>query len=268
MSDYDLKGMQDSSKYQLSEMIGVIRLESDWANFRAQTRVVCDHFLTLAAASLLADMKPNFFFLNLCRCAENWRRFLVSSRDHFADQPTLSYAAPLHAAIISQDTSLINGILENLPAAYLKGQEYEDRFLVAKLLALLAANACQSSAVIEENLEALSKLDTQPVKVELFKALLEIDELKEEDFWSSFETALYSHEEETEKKIKSVVVKITEFIAHRFIWFEGLAFIRLAQTKGFTLPSNDIKYCPEEALGKMPQSYDGDWPLVPLPNEE
>lgn len=259
--------MQDSSKYQLSEMIGVVRLDGEWSQFRVHTRSVCDHFLTLAAASMLADMKPHFFFLNLCRCAENWRRFLVSSRDHFAVQPPLSYAAPLHAAIIAQDKTLIRGILENLPASYSEGEEYEDRFLATKLLALMADSGCSPNKPIDEALSALEKTTMQPLKTQMFKALLGKDDLQEEDFWSEFETALYLYEEETEAKVKSVVVKISEFIAHRFIWFEGLALLRLAQAKGFTSPSADIKYCPEEALAKMHEAYVGDWPLIPLPAE-
>jgi hypothetical protein len=70
MSDYDLKGMQASSMYQLGNTIGTVNFQVDWMQFRSEVREICDHFLTLAAASLLADMKVNFFFQNLCRSAE------------------------------------------------------------------------------------------------------------------------------------------------------------------------------------------------------
>lgn len=61
MSDYDLKGLQASSKYQLSQMVGAARLPDGWAEFRASAREIYDHFLTLAATSLLADIKVDFF---------------------------------------------------------------------------------------------------------------------------------------------------------------------------------------------------------------
>ncbi len=265
MADYDLKGTQADAKVELSQFIGRVRLAGDWQNFRADMRVICDNFLTLAAASLLADMKVNFFFLNLCRCAENWRRFLLTSREYFHRHVPLTYNAPLYAAIIANDPNIVRGIAAALPQDWLPGEEYEDEFRKLKLYAQLATNGVALDKAVEEQLHLLEAAEQEPMVSGLFKALLGIDDLTEEDFWSQFEVALYAHEEQTEQKINGVATKINQFIAHRFIWFEGLAWLCIAKHRGFVLPSANIKYCPDEALGVMPEKYNGDWPLIPLP---
>lgn len=266
MVDYDLKGMQAVSKYQLGITIDTVFLGDDWVQFRSEARKICDHFLTLAAASLLADMKIPFFFQNLCRSAENWRHFLVSGHDHYHQQITLNYNAPLYAAIIADDTRIIQGIVDALPASFLKGEEYEDRFTTCKLHALLAMSRCALNDEIKSLLDVLVNAEKEPFNSILFKALLGLDDLGEVDFWEQFETALYAYEELVESKKVTVTVKISEFIAHRYIWFEGLAWLRLALGKGFTLPSNTIAFCPDEALEKMPEPYQGEWILIPLPD--
>lgn len=266
MADYDLKGMQAVSKYQLGITIDTVFLDDDWVKFRSEAREICDHFLTLATASLLADMKIPFFFQNLCRSAENWRYFLVSARDHYHQQITLNYNAPLYAAIIADNTRIIQGIVDALPVSFLKGEEYEDRFITCKLHALLAISRCTLNDEIKSLLGVLVNAEKESFNSILFKALLGLDELGEAEFWEQFETALYAYEELVESKKAAITVKISEFIAHRYIWFEGLAWLRLALIKGFTLPSGAIAFCPDEALEKIPGPYQGEWILIPLPD--
>lgn len=263
MSTYDLKGFQQSASYQLDEAKGTIVLGKDWKLFSAQSRQVCDHFLTLAAASLLADMKPALFFMNLCRCAENWRRFMVSAQEHFQQRPSLIFNTPVYAAIIAQDTSVLTGICEALPKQWQEGEEYPDQFHLTWLPALLQLNGCQVDDNVETHLQVLE--EAEPERCELYKALLGLEELEEADFWNQFNSVLYAHEEDIEKRINSVSTDTPRFIAHRFIWFEGLALLRLALIKGFVLPSHSIMFCPDEALMALTDKYQGDWPLVPLP---
>jgi hypothetical protein len=239
----------------------------DWLSFSVKAREICDHFLTLAATSLLADMKLPMFFLNLCRAAENWRRYFIASKQFYQEQAPLLYNAPLYAAIVANDVSLINSISSALPKIYKKGEEYEDNFHLSWLLILLTQSHCQSSDLIEEHIRSMSMCAKDPLKIDMIKALLTQDELTEDDFWSFFETALYAYDEEVQKKINTATTSLTAFIAHRYIWFEGLVWLRLAQTKGFTLPSGAYMFCPDEALGKMPEPYAGDWLLIPLPND-
>lgn len=267
MSEYDLKGMQASSLYQLEQAIGSIPLAGEWDVFRDKTRKICDHFLTLAAASLLADMKVQFFFQNLCRSAENWRRFLVSSRDFFSQQPTLNYNLPLYAAIIANDITLLKGLSDALPKQYLPGEEYEDKFIICKLHITLALNNCAMDDEVESLLVQLSQAEVDPNILQQFKSLLALEDLNEADFWLSFDDAIYAHEANIETAMNLPTTQISQFIAQRFIWFQGLAWLRLAMMRGYQIPSRAILYCPDEALESMEESYVGDWSLVPVPSD-
>ncbi|WNO08085.1 hypothetical protein [Teredinibacter sp. KSP-S5-2] len=266
MPDYDLKGMKSHSMYRLDAYIGRMSTSMKWIDFKDESRKICDYFLTLSAANLLVDMKIDFYYHNLCRSAENWRRYLLTSRDHYKKQAPLTYISPLYAAVAAGEVSLVKGISDLIPDAHVEGEEYPDKFLIAKVLALVASNGVELTDQITSLLKQMEEVEDEPLSSNLFKALLGVDELKEEDFWDAFEAAHYAHDEMNEEKITNVTVKISEFIAHRFIWFEGIAWLKLAKMKGFTLPSNGFKYCPDEALGKMKKPYMGDWPLVPLPD--
>lgn len=266
MSTYDLKGFQESAVYQLEEAKGAIILDSDWSDFSLRSRRVSDYFLTLGAASLLADMKPALFFMNLCRSAENWRRFMLSSQEHFKQRPSLMFNTPMYAAIVAQDKTLIKGICDVLPEQWKEGEEYQDQFHATWLPALLLLNDCQLDDQIEAHLTALEESEEEPLRSDLYKALLNLDDLDESDFWNQFNSALYAHEETIEKRVSSASTDIQRFIAHRFIWFEGLVFLRLALINGFVLPSKSIMFCPDEALAAMPEPYRDDWLLIPLPS--
>ena len=259
--------MQISAKSKLADSVGSITLDLSWAEFNSQCRGVCDHFLTLAAASLLADFKPDFFFQNSLRSAENWRRFLLCAQSHYQERPSLMYCEPLYAAINANDLTLVQKIKEALPTTWSETVEYQHRFLIPDIFSDVALSDFQTVSVeLNTKLEQLYECEPEPIRAKLFSALLGLDDLTEDDFWDQFETALYAHEEQIQNKISAVSTKISEFIAHRFIWFEGLAWLRLAQHKRFSRPSEHMLFCPDEALKPNAQTYSGDWPLVPLPN--
>lgn len=93
--------------------------------------------------------------------------------------------------------------------------------------------------------------------------MLGLQGLTEDDFWGFFIDALYIHEQWVERKNNSVATSIPGFLAHRYIWFEGLAWLRLARINGFTVPSAGILYCPDEVLEPFESAFQEDWPLVP-----
>lgn len=265
MTTYDLKSFQGNSADEIEEINGTVRLQGKWSKFRSVSREVCDHFMTLAAASLLSDMKPELFFQNLHRGAENWRCYLVSSEQHFGHAPPLMYSLPLYAAIVANERALLEGLVEALPKQWQKGEEYRDNFHVCWLHLLLAVNLCKSNDQIDMHLIELQAADADTTKINLFSALLGRNKLQEEDFWSSFDDALFAHEEEVNNRVASSTTNIVQFIPHRYIWFEGVTWLRLALMKGFKLPASNIKFCPDEALGKMHATYLKDWLVIPLP---
>lgn len=256
--------MQASASYQLGLMINTMSLESEWSVYRAQARKVCDYFLTLGAASLLADMKVSHFFHNICRSADNWHRYLVSSRVAFNKQITLTYNAPLLAAIVANDPRLIERIARDIPNEWKEGEEYEDKFILSRLLIKISANKGQFDNEMEMQLSHFNEVAGGSPEVELLYALLALDNKNECDFWASFMDASHQHEQWIIEQCGSVTTNIEKFIAHRYIWFEGLAWLRLAMTKGYTLPSDGILYCPDEALESIELPFQDDWPLVPL----
>ncbi len=266
MATYDLKAFQQNAIGQLEELQGAIRLDDDLSNFRKVTRMVCDNFMTLAAASLLADMKPDLFFQNLWRSADNWRRYLLSCAGHYDKPPTLLYNSPLYAAIVTDDSELLAAIAKALPKSWQQGEEYEDQFIISKLLLSLSQNGQKSDRDVETSLVALEACEEDSTQSDLVKALLGLEDLKESDFWSYFETALYAHEEVIQDRVSSFTTKVTHFIPHRYIWYNGVVWLRLAIKKGFVLPSKSIMFCPDEALDLSPRSYKKDWLLIPEPN--
>lgn len=265
MLDFNLKGMQASAEFQIQQLAGGIDLAKDWRDFRDEVREICDYFLTLSAASIYVDVKPSMFFANVYRCANNWLRFISTSQDHYNKHPLLTYNAPLFAAIISNHHSLLSDIAKALPQTPTPKVEYADNFHLCWLHLLLAQNKCTLTTEVETHLNAYENSCDDTTKLNMFKALLGLDDLTTNDFWPLFESALQTYDDEIEAKSTSVATSITKFIAHRYIWLEGLAFLHLVSAKGAATPISCIKYCPVEALKKMPDNfYSTDWLLVPF----
>ena len=260
----NLKKIQASVVFQLNELKGILRLDSPWHEFAAVSRDVCDSFLSLASASLLCDYNSKMFFINLARSAENWRRFLLAAHISHKQHVTLQYHLPLFAAIVANKPELMAGIRIALPVQWQQGKGYESVFHTVWLYTLIFQHKCASSSEIELHLEALEVCEVDENHRFLFSALLGLNELKEADFWQSFEQMLIKHEQYVQVTLDSPALQIKRFSAQRFVWLEGLAILRLAKIKGFTVPAKGILYCPDEALVDHTPPYTGDWPLIPL----
>ncbi|NOY73494.1 MAG: hypothetical protein GXP14_14200 [Gammaproteobacteria bacterium] len=261
--DINLGDIREDAMYRINQSIFSIAPNADFTDFESQTKVLCNEFLILAAASLLADMKPSMFFLNLCRCAENWRRFSNLSQTCFHRLPTLLYNTPYYAAVIANDKQLIQKLINTMPEEWSKGEEYEAQFHETCLIMLLSANNVKQDKNVIKHLSLLEACEADSAQTILTKALLGLDELTADDFWAQFEISLYEHVEEIEERAQMASTSITNFAAYRFIWFKGLAWLRLAKIRGFEFPSSGYIYCPEEALLPMSEAYKGDWIIMP-----
>lgn len=246
---YNLSVLSESANLELKHLLGSIQAAGEWATFHHDTRKVCNHFLTLAASSLLAEMDRDKFFVNLYRCAENWHRYLELSRRQFHRQPSLFYHTPLHAAVITGDQQLLIKLRAVLPERFQKGEAYEAPFHTCWLQIRLSTNGCILDEVVRKHLTALEECEKEPAEAPLIKALLELEDLGEADFWGQFESLLYLHEENIEARAQDPLdVMASRFPANRFIWFEGVVWLNLARKKGFVQPSTGYAYCPDEAL--------------------
>ena len=262
---FNLKKYQASAITQLNELKGEVNFDMSWREFAGVSREICDYFLALSSASLLCDFKPALFFTNLSRGAENWRRFLMASQLSYQQQASLQYHLPLFAAITANQKSLVDGIRVVLPVNWQKGKGYQSVFHSTWLYTLIFNNQCVVSTEIESHLKILETCEIDENRRLMFTALLGLNELAEPDFWQYFEQMLMVHEESIFTMLDSSAIQVKKFAAQRYIWLEGLAVLRLAKMKGFTLPSKGILFCPDEALVDYTPAYAGDWPLIPLP---
>lgn len=263
MTTYNLSLLQEDAVFDIERTIDNISTDLPWPTFQKKARGLCDNFLILAAASLLADFKLDLFFLNLCRSAENWRRFLIISEKDYEDGVAcLHYNTPLLAAVIANDKSLLGNIKAMLPKQWQPGEEYEDQFHISWIFLLLSLNNCQFDDEVKAHLNALETCESEQSYFELFQSLLGINTKTEQDFWGDFENLLYKYEEDTEAKALKSSTPIQRFAAKRFLYFEGLAALRLADIKGYTRSSSHYLYCPSDALSTMPVSYPNDWVIL------
>lgn len=265
MSTFDLKLLQTSATYELQENRYFLNYDSSmWSMFKKNSRAVCDNLINLASASLLLDMKVSLFQQNLCRSAENWRCYLYSSKHFFGEAPTLGYTSPLYGAIVAGDTTLLKSLAAVLPNKWVEQTCYEDSFHITLLHYLLSINGCKVDEAVNEHLSSLADCASDALVVDLFKSLLGLDDLTELDFWANFESALLAREDHVDLMVANIATKVTQFGAHRYIWFEGLVWLKLAKQKGFTIPSDAIIFCPDEAIACRPVMYAGDWKVIPI----
>lgn len=267
MPNYDLKSYQESATFQLQKIRSEDFGELDWKTVSRKGRQICDYFLALSASCLLVDLKPHLFFTNACRAAENWRRWALLGRKKFQQEVPLLYHLPVLAALVADDTPLIKRVHEAMPRVHNKGEEYEQDFITIRLFYALTLHGFDATPEVLSQLDTLEGVDSEPNRTIMFKALLGEDELVESDFWSAFENALIVHEEMVAERVASATTSISQFIAARFIWFEGLVWLKLAKKRSFIQPSASILYCPDEALIEAPSRYNGDWQLIPLLEE-
>lgn len=258
----DLIAMREDSKIRITENIFQFSLEDDIKLFQDKVQALCGDFLILACASLYAELKVDMFFLNLCRCTENWRRFLQVSRQHYQQEPTLHFNTPILAGLITQYTPLLQELKSALPTQWQKGLEYQDQFHSTWLWLLLSLNGCKHDSDVQYHLNELEKSGTAPSHTLMFKALLKLDNLKAKDFMDELFILAYGYDEKVQQQIDDNAYILT-FLPHRCFWFEGIVWLKLARKVGY-IHNDELRsfnYCPEEAFGDMKVPYTGDWTI-------
>ena len=217
----------------------------------------CMYFHIQGVAALLLDGSPQHFFYPLGCAAENWRRLLLHLRGRGAALPPASDNAPLLGAVAAEQWELARGVCR-VSSSQRAEDEYEDEFAWAHLLQEYIALP-DERLFSEELLQRYARVLTefQPDRLEVFQALLAKDQSR---FRAAFERVHHQHEQETETLTLSTGVLPDDFAAYRFIWFEGLALLRLAERSGLKF-EEPLLYCPPLARVPMKRAYDGDWAL-------
>lgn len=217
----------------------------------------CVYFHTQGVAALLLDGSPQHFFYPLGCAAENWRRLLLHLRGRGAALPPASDNAPLLGAVAAEYWELARGVCR-VSASQRAEDEYEDEFAWAHLLQEFIAlpdGMTYSTELLQRHERVLTEF--QPDRLEVFQALLSEDRSR---FLAAFERVLQQHELETESLTMSTGVSPDDVAPYRFIWFEGLALLRLAERRGLKF-KEPLLYCPPLARVPMKRAYDGDWAL-------
>lgn len=220
-------------------------------------REACVHFHTLGVTNLLLDGNPQYLFYNLGCAAENWRRVLFHLRGRGSVLPPASDNMPLLGAVAAEYTELARELCR-LSATQRSDDEYEDEFAWAHLLQELIVLPNGEVFPLEQ-LQRHERVleESQPDRLELFRALLAADERR---FVDTFTRVQQRHEMETEAQAGGFGNSPERFVAYRFIWFEGLALLRLAERRGLRVTESWV-YCPPLARVPMKMKYDGDWAL-------
>lgn len=261
--EIDLEGFKQDAIRNIESNLFLVSTKLDWETFYRKVSKLCDNFLIIATANLLADLETPNFFQNLCRLSENWRRLLYFADTHYKQRVSLSKDYPIHAAVIVQQKALLDNLSKSLPKDWVAGEEAEDRFYVNHLLLALSSSKVVANDDIEQLLVSLEACEKTGDRTQLVKALLLLDDLTEEDFWSSFDNVLQLQQELIQNKIDQKSYSIEAFLPHSKLWFEGMAWLRLAQIKGFTLPNRGFVMCPEESFLPMAETYQNDWVIMP-----
>ncbi|MCY1030283.1 Imm49 family immunity protein [Corallococcus sp. BB11-1] len=220
-------------------------------------REACVHFHTQGVTTLLLDGSPQHFFYQLACAAENWRRLLIHLRARGADLPPASDNASLLGAVVGGYWELARDLCR-VSASQQAEEEYEDEFAWARLLQefiALPSDGAPSEQWLRQQEGALAK--SQADRWEWFQALLSGDGSR---FLAAFEQVLQQHSAETEAQTVRWGTSPEQFVASRFIWFEGLAMLRLAERRGMKVEA-PLRYCPPLARVPMKMAYDGDWAL-------
>ena len=221
-------------------------------------RELCGSFVTIAATTLLLEGRTQPFFLNLCRSAENWRRLLVHLEHRGLTPPPASWGLPMLAgAVVACQWELATELATRFTPRLQPETEYAVEFAWTHALGALVLHAMHGEDPTPR-LESLERASHEGCWPALAWALVRADATA---FEAAFHTALSVHAARTEKLARALGTRMDRFVAHRFLWFEGLALLRLARRQGLAVSDRGFRYCPPLALAPVTERYQGDWVL-------
>lgn len=236
-------------------LIEQIAPDDDRDHLVENVRELCRCFVNIAASTLLLEGRSQPYFLNLCRAAENWRRLLVHLKLRNHSPPPASWGlTPLAGVIAAGDQELAARLSEHLTSLWQPDEEYASEFAWTSTLGALALQA--RGVEPGPSIEYLAEVSREPCWPALAQALVRVDARA---FIAAFDEALALHEARTEERARGFTAREEHFGAHRYLWFEGLALLRLSRQRGLALPEARYRYCPPLAQVPMTERYQGDW---------
>ena len=215
---------------------------------------------TIAAAELLIEGRPRGFYLNLSRAAENWRRLLARLAARGDKLPPASHSAAFLGAVAAADWDRAKEIARLSSSAWQggpQGEEYEEDFAWSHLLHQYVTGA--QPEILADLAQSVRRAgaDSYQDRLSLIEALWAGDAAR---FREAFELVWSSHAEEVETAARSPVASAVELGPYRSLWFEGLAYQRLGERRGFDVSASPLRYLPAlaSAARTPPNALDND----------
>ncbi len=255
--DIDFHQLRENAGAAAPVLISHIDPDGERNRLIEEVRELCRCFVNIAAATLLLEGRPQPFFLNLCRTAENWRRLLLHLERRKLQPPPASWGLiPLAGVVATGQWELARQVAERMTTTWQKDSgEYAAEFAWTSALAGLVLHATRGEDPTPR-IQELARVSKEECWPTLTQALVDKDT---PTFLSAFSDALSHHEARTEKLARGFTQREDHFGAHRYLWFEGLALLRLAHQRGLDVPNERYRYCPPLAQVPMTESYQGDW---------
>ncbi|WNG19887.1 hypothetical protein [Cystobacter fuscus] len=254
--DIDFALLRENAGATAPVLITHIDPEGERDSLVEHVRELCRCFVNIAAATLLLEGRSQLFFLNLCRATENWRRLLVHLERRSQRPPPASWGlTPLAGVIAAGHWSLAAELAERLPSQWQKEEEYAVESAWASTLGALVLHT-HLNVNPGPQLDRLVHTAREDCWPALARALVDADSPA---FASAFAAALAVHEAHIEARARSFTTRQEHFAAHRYLWFEGLALLRLARKRGLDIPNVRYRYCPPLAQVPMTERYQNDW---------
>lgn len=255
-----LDSLRIDAMERVPETIDEIEQERDPATLDKLVRQLCDDFEVLAVASLLVDGKPQSFFTNLCRAAANWARYLEYRDARQWPKAPVVHTAPMVGAMVAGQWGLATALAQTASSGERRATDYEDEYQYARLLIELAKCRGRRTAEVASLLAAVVGADQGlfAPKLAVVEALLaaEAGEIRER-----FADAVSHYDQQVEEQSKMLTIDQRKLEPRKYLWLEGLAFLRLAELNGIEIADNYL-YCPPLARVPMAKPYAGDWTVT------
>lgn len=193
-----------------------------------------------AIARLLAYADGATFRERLVRSGEARRRLLqwaAGARRPFNRFTATGHYGPLCDALAAGADTLAHDIARLSADTPVKGYEFEEDFLYARLLGLMATGDDSVPGRAEPLLDALERvMDGQDFpRLAMCRALLAREQ---EGFDATLQALLDERDRHFHAQAKSFTPKDEEAETEPFIFLEGLALLRLAERRGLTVQTD------------------------------
>ena len=219
---------------------------------------VADKLRSLAIIVLLTEAESDLFFHNLIRSGRARNAYLQRLRDGGINddhhQSSGRYESLLDA-IAAGDLELARSIAALSPVEFRAGHEYEDDYCYAQVLhrfVMIPPGDTEIPPLLER---WEGYLDGQPSgRLDVCRALLNAEQGA---FDAAFDDLLGEQDRQIAKNKARGQLEEPQVVAQREVFVEGLALLRIAESRGLVTQS-DYRYCPALARLAMVQPFPGE----------